>query len=80
MNPQSQILAALVATGLVITADAALGAEKLTFSKYLSLTFIAIMLVILASFAPELAAGFAWLIFVAVLITKGQPVFKALKF
>lgn len=80
MNPKSQVLSAIVASGLVITADGVLGGEKLTFTRYTSLTFIAIMLVIFASFAPELAAGFAWLIFAAVLITKGQRVFSALKF
>jgi hypothetical protein len=80
MNPKESVLTAVVATGLVITADIALTKTPFTFSRYISLTFLAVMLVILAGVVPDVAAAFAWLMFIAVLLAKGTGIFKALKF
>lgn len=63
----------LIASGIVITIDEIQRGE-LVPSRYFGIVAAFLMLGVLSQFQPELAKGFAWLVFLALLLTRGPRV------
>ena len=79
MNGTRAVIGAMVATGIIVTADEIVkGGGLPPLRAYLGLVFAGIMLGALAEPAPELAAGLAALMVVGVALTRGVRVAKAI--
>jgi len=68
--------ALLLASGIVVTVDEIQKGE-LAPSRYFGLVAAFLMLSLLSQFQPELARGFAWLLFLALLLTRGPRVLNS---
>lgn len=71
-DPRTTILAALVGTAIVMTYRAVVNEGNVTPRTYGALVVVALMLMILGSFVPDLAAAFAVLVLLAVLLSGAQ--------
>lgn len=65
--------ALLIASGIVITVDE-IQRGTVTPSRYFGVVAAFLMLSLLSQFQPELARGFAWLLFLALLLQRGPRV------
>lgn len=68
--------ALLIASGIVVTIDEIQRGE-LAPSRYFGLVAAFLMLSLLSQFQPELARGFAWLLFLALLLQRGPRVLNS---
>lgn len=67
-NPKTTILTAMLATGGLITWRMVQAEAKVTPTTYGALVVITLFLLVLSGFAEDLAAAFAVLVFVVVLL------------
>jgi len=73
------VVVALLATALIISADRTMRGNFPRPRVFVALVFIWLVLGFLAEFAPKLAAYFAGLVFVGVLIDNGPYVFQGIQ-
>ncbi len=65
--------ALFVGSGAVLTIDGLMHAD-LHPSRYIALIVAFVLIVLLAQWSGDLASALAWLVFLAILLTKGQSV------
>lgn len=78
-NPTGWIIASIVISGAILTVRG-LAKADITPRTYIALGVVAFFLLAIAQFSPELAAAFALLVLVVVLLTSAQDINEVLAF
>ena len=76
-NDEKGFATLLVASGIVVTIDE-IQRGKLEPSRYFGLVAAFLMLSVVSQFQPGLARGFAWLLLLALLLTRGPRVLDSI--